>query len=63
LCSVRFCRRQIEGIDEDNARVVIRLKLGGSVITLNQLAVELVNRKEYEKYANHLSEFLFEVTV
>jgi G patch domain/KOW motif-containing protein len=52
---------QVEGIDEDNARVVIKLTLSSSVITLNQMAVRLVTKKDYDKNSKYLSEYQNEV--
>ncbi|KAF3697185.1 G-patch domain and KOW motifs-containing protein T54-like [Channa argus] len=46
---------KIEGIDPDNARVVIKLAIGGKTVTVSQYAVKLVGRKEYEKYSKDLS--------
>ena len=46
---------QIEGTDEDNARVVIKLTLSGEKVTIAQAAVKAVSRKEYDKYSKYLS--------
>lgn len=47
---------QIEGVDPDNARVVVKLAIGGKTATISQYAVKLVGRKEYDKYGKDLSE-------
>lgn len=47
---------QIEGVDPDNARVVVKLAIGGKTVTISQYAIKLVGRKEYEKYSKDLSE-------
>lgn len=47
---------QIEGVDPDNARVVVKLAIGGKTVTISQYAVKLVGRKEYDKYGKDLSE-------
>lgn len=47
---------QIEGVDPDNARVMVKLAIGGKNVTISQYAVKLVFRKEYEKYSKDLSE-------
>lgn len=47
---------QIEGVDPDNARVVVKLAIGGKTVTVSQYAIKLVGRKEYEKYSKDLSE-------
>ncbi|KAM9785722.1 G-patch domain and KOW motifs-containing protein [Neosynchiropus ocellatus] len=46
---------KIEGIDPDNARVVVKLAIGSKTVTISQYAVKLVGRKEYEKYSKDLS--------
>ncbi len=48
---------QIQGLDEENARAVVKLTLGGDVISLNQGALKLVSEKEYSKYSKYLSKF------
>ncbi|XP_056130592.1 G-patch domain and KOW motifs-containing protein [Lampris incognitus] len=46
---------KIEGVDPDNARVVVKLAIGGKTATISQYALKLVDRKEYEKYSKDLS--------
>nr|XP_046251545.1 G-patch domain and KOW motifs-containing protein [Scatophagus argus] len=46
---------KIEGVDPDNARVMVKLAIGGKTVTLSQYAVKLVGRKEYDKYSKDLS--------
>lgn len=46
---------KIEGIDPDNARVMVKLAIGGKTVTISQYAVKLIGRKEYEKYGKDLS--------
>ncbi|CAL9703437.1 unnamed protein product [Knipowitschia caucasica] len=46
---------KIEGIDADNARVLVKLAIGSKTVTISQYAVKLVERKEYEKYSKDLS--------
>lgn len=46
---------QIEGVDPDNARVVVKLAIGGKTVTVSQYAIKLVDSKEYEKYSKDLS--------
>ncbi|KAK7880738.1 hypothetical protein WMY93_032622 [Mugilogobius chulae] len=46
---------KIEGLDADNARVMVKLAIGGKTVTISQYAVKLVGRKEYEKYGKDLS--------
>ncbi|KAM4572109.1 G-patch domain and KOW motifs-containing protein [Fundulus diaphanus] len=46
---------KIEGVDADNARVVVKLAIGGKTVTVSQHGVKLVGRKEYEKYSKDLS--------
>ncbi|KAK2851745.1 hypothetical protein Q5P01_008021 [Channa striata] len=46
---------KIEGIDPDNARVVVKLAIGGKTVTVSQYAIKLVGRKEFEKNSKDLS--------
>ncbi|KAG9335293.1 hypothetical protein JZ751_005397 [Albula glossodonta] len=46
---------KIEGVDPDNARVMVKLAIGGKMVTISQYAVQLVGRKEYDKYSKDLS--------
>ncbi|XP_074538255.1 G-patch domain and KOW motifs-containing protein [Halichoeres trimaculatus] len=46
---------KIEGVDPDNARVMVKLAIGNKTVTVSQYAVKLVGRKEYEKYSKDLS--------
>ncbi|MEQ2189446.1 hypothetical protein GOODEAATRI_025370 [Goodea atripinnis] len=46
---------KIEGVDADNARVLVKLAIGGKTVTVSQYGVKLVGRKEYEKYSKDLS--------
>uniref|UniRef100_A0A3Q0RNI8 G-patch domain and KOW motifs-containing protein n=1 Tax=Amphilophus citrinellus TaxID=61819 RepID=A0A3Q0RNI8_AMPCI len=46
---------KIEGVDPDNARVVVKLAIGNKTVTISQYAIKLVERKEYEKYSKDLS--------
>ena len=48
---------QIEGVDPDNARVVIKLAIGGQTVTISQYGIKLVDRKEYERNSKDLSEY------
>ena len=49
---------QIEGVDADNARVLVKLAIGGQTVTISQYGIKLVDRKEYEKNCKDLSEYL-----
>ncbi|XP_074499583.1 G-patch domain and KOW motifs-containing protein [Sebastes fasciatus] len=46
---------KIEGVDADNARVVVKLAIGGRSATISQYAIKLVGRKEYDKNSKDLS--------
>ncbi|KAM3618353.1 uncharacterized protein V6R79_019587 [Siganus canaliculatus] len=46
---------KIEGIDADNARVMVKLAIGSKTVTISQYAVKLVGRKEYDKNSKDLS--------
>jgi len=43
-------------VDPDNARVVVKLAIGGKTVTISQHSLKLVTRKEYDKYSKDLSE-------
>uniref|UniRef100_A0A672TDE1 G-patch domain and KOW motifs-containing protein n=1 Tax=Sinocyclocheilus grahami TaxID=75366 RepID=A0A672TDE1_SINGR len=46
---------QIEGVDPDNARVIVKLAIGGKTATIIQHSLKLVSRKEYDKNSKDLS--------
>ncbi|XP_065103543.1 G-patch domain and KOW motifs-containing protein [Paramisgurnus dabryanus] len=46
---------KIEGVDPDNARVVVKLAIGGNTVTIIQHSIKLVTHKEYDKYSKDLS--------
>lgn len=52
---------QIDGVDPDNARVMVTLAIGGKTVTVSQYAVKLVGRKEYEKYSKDLSKYIQQI--
>ncbi|XP_061187487.1 G-patch domain and KOW motifs-containing protein-like [Saccostrea echinata] len=45
----------IEGLDEDNARVMVKLTLSGKIVTQSQYGIRLVRKKEYVKYSKYLN--------
>nr|XP_006013551.2 PREDICTED: G patch domain and KOW motifs-containing protein-like [Latimeria chalumnae] len=45
---------KIEGVDPDNARVMVKLAIGGKIVTISQYTLRLVEKKEYEKYSKDL---------
>ncbi|XP_014678720.1 PREDICTED: G patch domain and KOW motifs-containing protein-like [Priapulus caudatus] len=45
----------VEGVDEDNARFVVRLALGSQVITISQFQVKVVGQKDYDKYSKYIN--------
>ncbi|KAK7100764.1 G-patch domain and KOW motifs-containing protein-like [Littorina saxatilis] len=45
----------VEGIDEDNARVFLKLALSGQSVTMTQYNVKVVGKKEYDKYSKYLN--------
>ena len=49
---------QVEGLDSDNARVMVQLTISGQKVTLSQYAVRAVSAKEYKKYSKYLSELI-----
>ncbi|KAF5907300.1 G patch domain and KOW motifs-containing protein, partial [Clarias magur] len=46
---------KIECVDADNARVVVKLALGGQSIDISQYLLQLVPQKEYDKYGKDIS--------
>lgn len=46
---------QIEGVDPDNARVMVKLAIGNKTVTISQHAIKLVGRKEYDKNSKDIS--------
>ena len=48
---------QVQGLDEDNSRVILKMAVSGDTITISQFAIQLVNKKDYDKYSKYLSKF------
>ncbi|XP_022082483.1 G patch domain and KOW motifs-containing protein-like isoform X2 [Acanthaster planci] len=48
---------KIEGVDEDNARLVIKLALSGQAVTLSQYNVTIVEKEEYKRFSKDISHF------
>uniref|UniRef100_A0A8C0HCI5 G-patch domain and KOW motifs-containing protein n=1 Tax=Chelonoidis abingdonii TaxID=106734 RepID=A0A8C0HCI5_CHEAB len=46
---------KIEGVDPDNARVMVKLAIGDKIVTISQHSLQPVTRKEYEKLAKDLT--------
>ncbi|XP_044124225.1 G-patch domain and KOW motifs-containing protein [Bufo gargarizans] len=46
---------KVEGLDADNCRALVKLAIGGKVVTVSQFALRLVSGAEYSKYAKDLS--------
>ncbi|XP_066471292.1 G-patch domain and KOW motifs-containing protein [Tiliqua scincoides] len=46
---------KIEGVDADNARVMVKLAIGNKIVTVSQYGVRPVTQKEYNKLAKDLS--------
>uniref|UniRef100_G3MNR2 G-patch domain-containing protein n=2 Tax=Amblyomma TaxID=6942 RepID=G3MNR2_AMBMU len=40
---------QVEGLDDENARVIVKLALGGKAVSVSELFVALVSKKEYQR--------------
>lgn len=45
----------VEGLDEDNCRVVVKLSISSAIASIPQAIVKIVPRKEYEKYSKYLN--------
>lgn len=48
---------KVEGIDADNCRAMVKLAIGGKVVTVSQFGLKLVSSAEYTKYSKDLSRF------
>ncbi|XP_071961562.1 G-patch domain and KOW motifs-containing protein-like [Antedon mediterranea] len=46
---------RIEGVDEDNAQLILKLAIGGQTVTVSQYVANIVDDHEYKKYAKDLS--------
>ena len=46
---------QIEGFDDDAGRLIIKLALGGNMISVNEFMVQPVTKSEYSKNSKVLS--------
>jgi hypothetical protein len=47
----------VESFDEDNARVVVRMAIGNTAVTVSQFGVEVVSLKDYERDSKCISQF------
>lgn len=47
---------EVEGFDDEEGRVVVKLALGGSKVSLTEFMVEAVTQTEYSKNSKVLSE-------
>ncbi|KAH9523547.1 hypothetical protein Btru_040316 [Bulinus truncatus] len=45
----------VEGLDEDNARVMVKLALTGKTINIMQSYISVVGKKEFDKYSKYLN--------
>merc|ERR1719511_578251 len=45
----------VEGLDEDNCRVVVKLSISSAAVSVPQAVVKVVTRKDYEKYSKYLN--------
>ncbi|XP_043470186.1 G-patch domain and KOW motifs-containing protein [Leptopilina heterotoma] len=50
----------IEGLDDDGGRLMIKLALGGSIISINESLVQLVTKAEFDKYSKVLNSKKYE---
>jgi len=51
---------RIESFDEDNCRLMVKLALGGNIISCSMYAVKLVSPKEYDKNSKVINRDLYE---
>lgn len=45
----------VEGMDEDNARLMVKLTVSGKSITVSQYNTRIVGKEEYNKYSKYLN--------
>ena len=46
---------QVEGLDEETARVVVRLALGGQVVSVSENVIRVVSKKDFNEFGNILN--------
>lgn len=51
---------QIEGLDDDAGRLIVKLALGGNIISVNEFMVQAVTKTEYDKKAKVLNAVKYE---
>ena len=51
---------QVEGLDEETARVVVRLALGGQVVSVSENIVRVVSKKEFKEFGKMLNKDSYE---
>lgn len=44
----------IAGVDEDNARIVITLAIGGDIVTVSQFSIKLISTQEFNKISKYI---------
>jgi hypothetical protein len=52
-----YVHLQIEGFSEDSGRVIVRLSLHSSPVSVNENAFKLVTKEEYDKNSRVLSKY------
>jgi G patch domain/KOW motif-containing protein len=50
---------QVQGLDEDNCRAILKMSVSGEVSTISQFALQLVSKKDYDKYSKYLSKYSY----
>jgi G patch domain/KOW motif-containing protein len=51
---------QVDGLDEETARVIVRLALGGQVVSVSENVIRLVGKKEYKEFSKMLNKDSYE---
>ena len=51
---------QVEGLDEETARVVVRLALGGQVVSVSENVIRVVSKKEFKEFGKILNKDSYE---
>ncbi|XP_012281720.1 G-patch domain and KOW motifs-containing protein [Orussus abietinus] len=51
---------EIEGLDDDAGRLIVKLALGGNIVSLNEFMVQAVTKDEYSKNAKVLNSSSYE---
>ena len=51
---------EVDGMDDEAARVFVRMAVGGKVVSVSENAVKVVGKKEYKKYSKVINKDMYE---